>query len=343
MVIKSLARLGPTARMSAVLSPLAVGMTLVCLAVPASATFPGKNGGFAYSFELDYATDDVSYTVWSWRVGFVGQDGTGRHYVAAGTAPAFSPDGRKLAVSAVGTGDWPGLRPTGWGTRVLPLTGKPITRPTFGIDMAPAWSPDGRRLVFERDRCVGISESEYCPRARGIWMVAARGGGKPRRLTSAGQEPTWSSRNEIAFVYMPEYECCIPPAPRPQLSLIGPEGDEPRLLAFGRSPDWSPSGTQLAYSSENGRDIFVINRDGTSRRRLYHARGRFGYAGSPTWSPDGRKIAFLYDDDRVGAVAAQGGPMKRLFHLPCPPRLCSDGSTSSVTKIAWQPLPRSRR
>jgi hypothetical protein len=71
MGIKSTARLGPTATMSVVLGALAAGMTLVCLTVPASATFPGGNGGFAYSFELDYATDDVSYTVWSWRVGFV--------------------------------------------------------------------------------------------------------------------------------------------------------------------------------------------------------------------------------------------------------------------------------
>jgi Tol biopolymer transport system component len=170
-----------------------------------------------------------------------------------------------------------------------------------------------------------------------------RGGGKPRRLTPAGQEPTWSSRNEIAFVYAPEYECCIPSAPRPQLSVIGPEGGEPRLLTYGWSPDWSPSGKQLAFSSENGRDIVIINRDGTGRRRLYHARGRFGYAGSPTWSPDGTKIAFLYDDDRVGAVPAQGGPLRRLFNLPCPPKLCSDGSTSSVTNIVWQPLSRSRR
>jgi hypothetical protein len=318
---------------------LAVVATLLCFAAPVNATFPGTNGGFAYSFELDYETDDVSFTVYDWRVGVVDQDGDNRRFLIHGAEPAFSAGGAKLAVSVVGGGGPRGL--AGWGLRVLPLSGKPITALTPGIDRAPAWSPSGRRLAFERGRCTGISETEYCPRLEGIWIVG-RGGGKPRRLTSRGHEPAWSSKNEIAFVfYKGDYSEWHPTLPA-EIRVIDPKGGEARPLTAGLSPDWSPSGEQLAFVSQNGKGLFIVDRDGTGLRRIHYSL-EWGDLASPTWSPDGRRIAFLDDDYGVGAVPAQGGRPRRLFSLGCPPRFCDDGSTADFTDLAWQPLPRGSR
>lgn len=64
-------------------------------------------------------------------------------------------------------------------------------------------------------------------------------------------------------------------------------------------PAWSPDGRRLAYVHSTGRrlgtgtagtEIWVMNADGTSKRRL--TRNAL-WDGSPTWSPDGRSILFV--------------------------------------------------
>jgi Tol biopolymer transport system component len=64
-------------------------------------------------------------------------------------------------------------------------------------------------------------------------------------------------------------------------------------------PAWSPDGRRIAYVHSTGRrlgtgtagtEIWVMNADGTGKRRLT----RNGiWDGSPTWSPDGRSILFV--------------------------------------------------
>ena len=56
------------------------------------------------------------------------------------------------------------------------------------------------------------------------------------------------------------------------------------------SPDWSPDGSQIAFTSErvNGLSIFVMEADGTNVRQL--TEGPFDVV--PKWSPDGKRIAF---------------------------------------------------
>jgi Tol biopolymer transport system component len=322
-------------RATGFLTGLAATATVLFVAASASATFPGRNGGFAYGIHFDYETDDVSYTIWGWRVGFVNQDGDGRHFVTPGTEPAFSPGGGMLAVSAIGGAGPRGLG--GWGIRTLRLTRKGLAPLSPGIDRAPTWSPSGRRLAFERFRCTGISETAWCPRTRGIWTVRRREA-DPVRLISEGSEPAWSSRNEIAYVVATDFCRDCPSATFGDVRVIPAAGGAPRTLARGSAPDWSPSGEQLAFVSGSayGRaGLSVINRDGTGLRRLYRtSRG----IESPTWSPDGRRIAFLVDDTVI-TVPSRGGPPRQLFDLPCPPKLCADGSTSNVTDLAWQPLP----
>ncbi|WDE08719.1 PD40 domain-containing protein [Thalassomonas viridans] len=57
---------------------------------------------------------------------------------------------------------------------------------------------------------------------------------------------------------------------------------------------WSPDGKRIAfYAKYDGRktwSIHTMNSDGTNRKRLTHAEGKWD--NSPAWSPDGKKIAF---------------------------------------------------
>ena len=57
---------------------------------------------------------------------------------------------------------------------------------------------------------------------------------------------------------------------------------------------WSPDGKRIAfyakYDNKRTWSIHTINVDGTNRKRLTHANGKWD--SSPAWSPDGKKIVF---------------------------------------------------
>jgi TolB protein len=78
---------------------------------------------------------------------------------------------------------------------------------------------------------------------------------------------------------------------------------------------WSPNGRRIAYTSNSGCEgsiaIFVVNRDGSGRRRLRPGDGHLDQA----WSPDGRFILFArYPSDRTTfwIVPAEGGTRRPL-------------------------------
>ena len=65
----------------------------------------------------------------------------------------------------------------------------------------------------------------------------------------------------------------------------------------GRAADarWSPDGTQIVFAlgDDTSSDVYVMNTDGTGRRRLTRLPHGAGFPDSPIWSPDGRRIAYL--------------------------------------------------
>jgi TolB protein len=76
------------------------------------------------------------------------------------------------------------------------------------------------------------------------------------------------------------------------------------------SPRWSPDGTRIAFASNRAHyegsapeqgtpdlDLWLVNADGTGRRRLTTAPGNETH---PSWAPDGQSIVFTSDGESRG-------------------------------------------
>ncbi len=103
------------------------------------------------------------------------------------------------------------------------------------------------------------------------------------------------------------------------------DGSNPRYLApvancCPPDPAWSPDGKKIAFESsrKNGKaDIYVMNADGTNRRRLTKHLAHDRY---PAWSPDGENIVFYSErDGRSGEIYvmdANGNNQQNLTNHP---------------------------
>jgi len=80
------------------------------------------------------------------------------------------------------------------------------------------------------------------------------------------------------------------------------------------SPNWSPSGHELAYVSFEARKPVVYVHDVASGKRRVVANFK-GNNSSPAWSPDGRSLAVTLSRDggsQIYLIPAQGGDPRRL-------------------------------
>ena len=85
---------------------------------------------------------------------------------------------------------------------------------------------------------------------------------------------------------------------RDEIYTIRTDGSDLRQLTLGSgtSPEWSPDGQQIVYSSNQGDsyDLFVMNADGSNQRHLLSLPDTHEY--SATWSPTGEYLAFAARD-----------------------------------------------
>jgi TolB protein len=112
-----------------------------------------------------------------------------------------------------------------------------------------------------------------------IYTMNADGSGK-RRLTRDRRDdddPVWSPNGKRLAFHRAQ-----------GLYVMNADGRPQRLLVRNASnPRWSPNGRRLAFVLGRA-GIYVVNADGTGRKRLTRVRDD----SYPAWSPDGHRIAF---------------------------------------------------
>jgi TolB protein len=207
------------------------------------------------------------------------------------SAPAWSPDGKRIAFESDRSGARNVFVMEADGGGVKPLTtGK-------SLDVAPDWSPDGKRIAFVSDR-TGNNE---------VFVMDADGG-NPVNLTNdpaADADPAWSpDGKQILFVSNRqggEY----------RLFTMDASGGNQRPLPVEQTgfgwifPTWSPDGKRIAFGNGTDRaiDLWACAPDGTGRKKLTSMPGTNTF---PSWSPDGKQLAFVHYDgtpeDEVGTL-----------------------------------------
>jgi Tol biopolymer transport system component len=68
-------------------------------------------------------------------------------------------------------------------------------------------------------------------------------------------------------------------------------------------PQWSPDGKKIAWSREG--TVYVMNVDGSGKRRVSPAGEERSWTGSPRWSPDGSRLAYEFRRETFGAPRAE--------------------------------------
>jgi len=230
---------------------------------------------------------------------------------ASDIAPAFSPDGSRLAFQRIPTAAVSDI----W---LADASGANATRITFDDRLleGPVWTEDGQSLIFSSAR-LGAGR---------LWRVRATGG-TPEALPDTGPGstmPTVPRRGDRhAFVATLEdtniWEIPIGPtsvaASPPRPSVSGSSW-------LDGSPDFSRDGTQLVFvSNRTGRDeIFIGSVDSVAARQLTDfSRVPASTVGSPRISPDGREVVFdarVRGNADIYVVSADGGTPRALTSDP---------------------------
>jgi hypothetical protein len=166
--------------------------------------------------------------------------------LCAGTDPAISPDGTKVAFESGGAVVVGQLACGGAST-------------SLGGGSDPAWSPDGTQIVF----IDGSSDLAVAP---------STGGAAQKLGTTSAVEstPSWSpDANRIAYVSDNE------------LFVMNADGSSRQQLTSNSvaetSPSWAPGGDEIVYAA--GGDLLAVTASGSSTRQLPDALG----ASQPSW------------------------------------------------------------
>jgi Tol biopolymer transport system component len=192
-------------------------------------------------------------------------------------SPAWSPDGRKIAFTA--------LRDGNAEIYVMNADGSAahnLTQSWQSEDEEPAWSPDGRKIVFHSDR----DGADELPPNDELYVMNADGSGVRRLTTNPAQDidPAWSpDGKKVAFTSARDGNA--------EIYVMNADGSGQRRVTRGAAADdsfgprttWSPDGTRIAFDSNQSglSDIYVINIDGSRQQRLT----KDSLDGYPAWKP----------------------------------------------------------
>jgi Tol biopolymer transport system component len=208
--------------------------------------------------------------------------------------PAFSPDGKRLAVDIVDA-----KRRDIW---VYEWARDALTRLTFaGEDnMSPFWTPDGQRIVYSSHEKGG---------AFNLWWIRADGAGDAQRLAE-------SKSPQFAGSWRPDGKVLAFTQQKPDTSFdimtLSIEGNEKSGWRPGEpkpfvnsafievEPAFSPDGRWIAYvSNESGNyEVYVRPFPGPGGKWQVSTGGGF----FPKWSRNGKELFYRTTDSKIMVV-----------------------------------------
>jgi TolB protein len=186
-------------------------------------------------------------------------------------APAYSPDGKKLALTLGGSNGNPEIY-------ILDLQTQSLSRITNdpAIDTEPTWAPDGKSLYFTSDRAGGPQ----------IYRIGIHEGDRPKRITFTGNynaRPRVSADgNLLAMVTVDSGNY--------RVAVQDLQSGTVRVLSKGHldeSPSFAPNGATLMYSERDGGRVVLatVSVDGLTGLRLKSEQGEVR---EPAWGPFGQ-------------------------------------------------------
>jgi len=272
----------------------AIAAIVLAVAMPAGATFPGKNGRIAFvGGNLGPNGGDI-FTM--------NPDGTDVRQLTTFTASggaaccmSWSPDGRQLVFAA---------QPAGAPTNQLWIMSADGTNqrqllndPAYS-DMYPGFSPDGSQIVFIRFNAV-FQGAIYRIQADGTGLTA---------LADFSSDPDIS---DFDPVYSPDgktiaFDSSLRSGLIYAVFLMNPDGSHirpvPPAWLEAWMPDWSPDGAKMTVSTRNSYPPNTVTKQIWTMATVAGDAGleQITFPGSsndigPVWSPQGDAIAFERD------------------------------------------------
>jgi len=218
-------------------------------------------------------------------------------------SPHVSPDGSRVAFSAVSNAEWQIMMYS------LELN-RQVSFPRYqGANLSPAWSSDGKLLAFSSSRS-GDAE---------IYTVDVTGGDLRRLTNSKGPDvsPTWNPKTNAQIAWVSGRTGL------PQIYAMSSDGTNVQRMTeqgYAVSPSWSPNGQFLAFAwirnygpgAPGASDIYVMDVASRQWVQLTHDGGRNDF---PSWSPDGRHIVFQSNRSgrtQIWSMLADGTQVRQL-------------------------------